>query len=403
MSAYDIYMSLKDFILQMPNRVIFGINTITQIGSEVKKLGLKKGVIITDAGIRSAGLVDKVKQPLEKESISVEIYDKVEPEPSIFSVERTLTFVKEKKPDFLIGLGGGSAMDTAKAVSVLVNNPGDPEDYYAGGKKEFERPGIPCIAVPTTSGTGAEVTWDAVVIARDGMKAFFEHQYIRPNLAIVDPVMSSTMPPRLTASTGIDALSHAVESSLTRLTNPITQALALRSISLISNNLRTAVYHGSDMEARYNMSLATLTEALSETNAGDVEAHAIGHLIGSLYKIPHGTACGIALPYVMEYNIVVSVDRLKLIAEAMGEKVNNLSKKEAAYKAVYAVKELISDVGLPTSMKEVGIDKRDIPKLAEQLLTIPTIKVFFDYFTVRTTTKEDAIKLLEKIWEGKIG
>jgi alcohol dehydrogenase len=400
---FEISDLKRTFELQMPSRVIFGIGTIERVGSEAKSMKAQNVLIVTDVGVAKAGLADKVKEPLIKEGLKVEVWDQVEPEPTINSVERLLRYVKQGEFDVLIGVGGGSSMDVAKAVSVLVNNPGDPEDYFAGGKKEFTNVGVPCITIPTTAGTGAEITWDAVIKDRTGMKAFYEHRYIRPTLAIVDPTMSSGMPPRLTASTGIDALSHAIESVLTRNTNLITMALALQSIRLISANLRTAVYHGNNLEARYNMALATLTEAFSETNAGDIEAHAIGHLIGSVYRIPHGMACGIALPYAMEFNIAVSADRLALIADAMGEDVRGLTPREAAYKGIYAVRQLIEDVGLPVTLKEIGVKKEEIPKLAEDMLTIPWIKVFFDYFTIREMTKENAIELLENIWEGKLG
>jgi alcohol dehydrogenase len=288
-------------------------------------------------------------------------------------------------------------MDVAKAAAVLSRNEGDPEDYFAGGKREFARPGIPCIMIPTTAGTGAEITWDAVVKDKTGIKAVFEHAYVMPTLAIVDPTMSASMPPRLTASSGVDALSHAIESSLTKFTNPITFALALQSIRLISENLRTAVYHPNNLEARYNMALATLTEAFSEMNAGDVEAHGFGHLIGSVYRIPHGVACGLALPHAMEFNVVVSADRLAAIAEAMGVDTTGLTLRQAAYAAVDAVSELIEDVGLPTTLKEVGIKKEDLPKLAEQAVTIPWIKVMFSY-AIRDMTKETALKFLEEIY-----
>ncbi len=152
--------------------------------------------------------------------------------------------------DLLVGLGGGSCIDSAKAALVLCMNPGEPEDYFAGGKREFATGGVPCITVPTTAGTGAEITWDAVVKDRTGIKAVFEHAYVMPILAIIDPTMSASMPPPLTASSGIDALSHAIESSLTKFTNPITFALALQYIDLISHNLRTAVYQPNNLEAR---------------------------------------------------------------------------------------------------------------------------------------------------------
>jgi len=399
----EFYEPLRAFELLLPSRVIFGIGTVARVGQEAQRLNAHKALIATDSGVSEAGLVGKVREPLLKKGLEIEVWDHVEPEPSVVNAEKLLNYCKPKKFDLLVGLGGGSCMDVAKVVAVLLNNPGKPDDYFYGGKKEFTKPGVPCIAVPTTAGTGAEVTMESIIKDRVGLKASFGHQSICPSVAIVDPIMSSTMPPRLTASTGIDALSHAVESALTRRANSITQALALQAIWLISRNLRIAVFHGSNMEARYNMALAALTTALSENNAGDIEAHAVGHLVGSVYHIPHGTACGIALPYAMEHNILILADRLKLIAEAMGEDVTGLNERAAAYKGIYAVRQLIEDVGLPTTLKELRVKKKDIPELAETMVTSPWITVFWDYYTFRKMTKENATELLERMWEGRLG
>jgi alcohol dehydrogenase class IV len=393
----SFYEPLRPFELHMPSRVLFGIKSVEKIGSEAKHLGAKNVLVVTDKGISKTGEPGRIKSILLKEEMKAEIWDGVETEPSIGCVVDLRDYISKCGFDLLIGLGGGSCMDAAKAAAVLSRNEEDPEDYFAGGKREFARPGIPCITIPTTAGTGAEITWDAVIKDRSGIKAVFEHTYIMPTLAIVDPTMSASMPPRLTASTGIDALSHAIESSLTKYTNPITTSLALQSIRLISKNLRIAVYHGNNLDARYNMALATLTEAFSEMNAGDVEAHAFGHLIGSIYRIPHGVACGIALPYAMEFNIVVSADMLANIAEAMGEDTSGLTNREAAYASIDAVKELIKDVGLPTTLKEVGVMKEDLPILAEKAVTNPWIKVMFSY-AIRDMTKEVALRFLEEMW-----
>jgi len=396
----EFYELLRTFELQMPRHVIFGFHTVSHVGREAKQLNAHKVLIVTDQGISKAGLVSQVSQPLLNEGLNVEVWDKVEPEPSVATVEKLLKHCKLGKYDLLVGLGGGSSMDVAKAVAVLLKNPGAPEDYFLGGK-EFTNPGVPCIAIPTTAGTGAEVTADSVIKTISGFKAFYEHPFIRASVAIVDPVMSSTMPPRLTASTGIDALAHSIESTLTRKANLITQALALQAIKLISGNLREAVSNGGDMEARCNMALATLMGALSETNAGDIEAHAIGHLIGSVYDVPHGTACGIALPYAMEYNRVILAERLALIAEAMGKDIAGLKRQEAACKGINAVLRLVEDVGLPTTLKEIGVKKEDILKLAETMVTNPWITAFWDY-TFQKMTREKAVKLLENMWEGKL-
>ena len=396
----SFYEPLRPFELHMPSRVLFGIKSVEKIGVEAKRLGASNVLIVTDKGISKTGAPERIKSMLLKEEMRAEVWDDAETEPSIGCVVDLCKFIGKSSFDLIVGLGGGSCMDVAKAAAVLSRNDGDPEDYYAGGKREFSKPGIPCITIPTTAGTGAEITWDAVIKDKTGIKAVFEHAYIMPTLAIVDPTLSASMPPRLTASSGIDALSHAIESSLTKYTNPITFSLALQSIRLISENLRTAVYQGNNLDARYNMALATLTEAFSEMNAGDVEAHGFGHLIGSIYKIPHGVACGIALPHAMEFNIVVSADRLASIAEAMGDDTSGLTTREAAYAAVDAVRELIEDVGLPTTLKEVGVMKKDLPGLAEKAVTNPWIKTMFSY-AIRDMTKEAALKFLEKMWGGE--
>lgn len=393
----SFYEPLRSFELHMPSRVLFGINYVEKIGVEAKRLSAAKVLVVTDKGISNTGAPERIRALLVKEGLSAEVWDNSETEPSIDCVVGLRNYIEKGGFDLLVGLGGGSCMDVAKAAAVLSRNDGDPEDYFAGGKREFTRPGIPCITIPTTAGTGAEITWDAVVKDKTGIKAVFEHAYIMPTLAIVDPTMSASMPPRLTASSGVDALSHAIESSLTKYTNPITFALALQSIRLISGNLRTAVYQPNNLEARYNMALATLTEAFSEMNAGDVEAHGFGHLIGSVYRIPHGVACGLALPHAMEHNIVVSAEKLAIIAEAMGVNTTGMTLKQAAYAAVDAVDELIDDVGLPTTLKEVGIKKEDLPDLAEQAVSIPWIKIMFSY-AIRDMTKEIALKFLEEIY-----
>jgi alcohol dehydrogenase len=193
---------------------------------------------------------------------------------------------------------------------------------------------------------------------------------------------------------------------LAKAANAFTRPLALESIRLISKSLRTAVFQGKNVEARYNMALATTIEAFSESNVGDIEAHGVGHLLGSFYKIPHGTACALALPYAMQHNVGVVPDRLKLVAEAMGEDTSRLTTREAAYSGIYAVKKLIEDVGLPTTLqeasKEYGVQQKDLPRLAKEMVTIPWLKMLFDT-AIRTMTEETALELLTRIWEGKIG
>jgi len=382
-------------------RVLFGVNAIAQLGAEAKQLDVEKHcLIITDQGVEKAGLVKKVSKPLRKEDFHVEIYGKALPEPTIESVQEAVDYARKTKVDFIVGLGGGSSMDTAKTVGRALTNPGDLRQYLDGGFKEA---GIPVIAIPTTAGTGAEFTAEAVIsLTEEKVKYWFDD--VRAKIAIVDPLMTLTLPPKLTAATGIDALSHAIESALAVFAFPLTQTLAFESIRLISRNLRTATYHGDDLKSRYNMSLATLMEAFSEGNAGDVEAHAVAHTVGAFYHIHHGMACGIALPYAMEWNLPVNLDVLVQIAAAMGEDINDLSMREAAYKGIYAVRKLLEDLNLLTSLSMVkGADKKDLAEIVEILTENPRAYPAFADDCKRKMTKEDVKKFLEKMWEGKLG
>jgi alcohol dehydrogenase class IV len=238
-------------------------------------------------------------------------------------------------------------------------------------------------------------------LEEEGVKGGFKHHFLFPTTAIIDPLMASTMPPKLTASTGIDALTHAIEASLSIRAFPLTLALGYTAIELVSKSLMKATYSGNDLEARYDMSAAAFLACSAETNAGPVEGHAFGLVVGAFYHLPHGAACGLALPYVMEYNAPVCVDTLVRIGMAMGENNTGLSKREAAYKAIYAARRLIEDLGLPTALREIG-NKEDLPKLVKLFVESPWITGIFNNCK-RKMTKESAQKLFENIFEGKLG
>ncbi len=382
-------------------KVLFGTDAVAELGAEARQLDVgKRCLIITDKGVEKAGLVEKASKPLVKEGFRVKIYSRALPEPTVESVQEAADYARSAEIDFVVGLGGGSSMDTAKVVGRALTNLGDLRQYFDGRWKEA---GAPVVAIPTTAGTGAESTSESVVsLAEEKVKYWFDD--VRAKVAIVDPVMTLTLPPKLTAATGLDALSHAVESALTAYAFPLTQVLAFESVRLISENLRRATSHGDDVKARYNMSLATLMEAFSEGNAGDVEAHAFAHTFGAFYHIHHGMACGIALPYAMEWNIPVSSDALVQIASAMGEDIKGLARREAAYKGIYAVKRLLEDLNLPTSLGMVeGTDKKDLAEIAEILAENPRAYPAFAEYCKRKMTKEDVKKFLERMWEGKLG
>ena len=340
-------------------RALFGVNAQQQVGAEAQKLTKgRKCLVITDPGVEKARLIDGIESSLKEAGFTVSICGQVEPEPTIPGYKRVLEVAKGEKPDVIIGVGGGSSMDTSKTVARALLNPGTLEEYVG---KDFPGPGIPLITIPTTSGTAAEVTADSVVLlAEEKVKSCFFNT--RAAVTIVDPTMMLTLPPRLTAATGIDALSHAIESALSKTATPLTQAVALESIRLISENLRIATFEGSNLEARKNMAWATLLEGFSEGNVGDVEGHVVSTLLGGYYRHHHGEVCAIALPYCMKYNLPVNVPTLVRIAKAMDQSISG-TPRDMAEKGTYAVYELIKELRLPTSISH--IEKASIDDLPE--------------------------------------
>lgn len=351
------------FNFSTPSTIIFGVDTVKQLGEHVKRFHGKKAYIITDAGIAKAGLLDKVKDILKKDGIEVGYYDQVIPEPPIDTVDSIAQIVKSEGYEVLIGLGGGSSMDVTKVVSILVTNGGSAYDYV--GVDKVTKPGLPTIMLPTTAGTGSEATPIAIFsFPKEEVKKGIVSPYLYASVAIVDPTFTYNLPPSITANTGMDALIHAIESYIARRTNKFTEGLSLMAMELIAKNLRTAVTDGTNVEARYNMSLGSLIAGISFANAGVGAVHAMAYPLGGQFHIPHGMANTLMLRYVMEYNIVSRMEKFAKIAEAMGEKVDGLSVREAAFKAIDAMVNLAKDIGVPTRLRDVNIPKEAIPKMA---------------------------------------
>ncbi len=263
----------------------------------------------------------------------------------------------------------------------------------------MDGPGIPAITIPTTSGTAAEITPDMVVLLPEQrIKSCFFNG--RASVAIVDPTMMLSVPPRVTATTGVDALSHAIESALSKAATPLTHALALESIRLIAQNLRVATYEGSNLKARTNMAWATLIEGFSESNAGDVEGHAVANVLGGNYRVHHGAACGIALPYCMKHNLPVNLPILARIAQAMGQDGPG-SARAVAERGIYAVAELIHEVGAPTTIADIpGAARADVPRLAHLYVTHPGATGLLELFAKRgIPAEEEACRFFDEMFE----
>jgi len=378
-----------------PRKVTFGLNALDRVGSEAKFAGGKdRALVMSDPSLRAMGVVNKVEERLKKEGFEVEVYDKVEPEPRIEVVEEVAESARKERFDVVIGVGGGSVMDTAKVASMSISNPGSVETYF--GVNLVKERGAPLICLPTTAGTGSEVTMYAVITVGDEKRAITS-PYIIPDVAVVDPMLTMTMPSNLTAGSGMDALSHAIESMISIEATPLTDAIALEAVKLIFNHLRTAYHKGTDLEARYYMSLAANMAGFSLCNAKMVLGHSISQTFGPSYRVPHGISNGITLPYIMKFYVPAAADKLALIVKATGEDVEGLSTRQAATKAVKAVKILADDLGIPSSLKDVGVPKNRVPALAEICFNLwprPNSPI--------KLTKEAVLKVFEEMWEGRL-
>jgi alcohol dehydrogenase len=381
--------------LYMPGKMVFGLNSLERLPKEVRFLGgTSRALILTDKPVRSTGTPEKALELLKKEGFETKVYDDLEPEPRIEIVEKAASFAKSFDPEVVIGIGGGSVMDSTKLVAASFTNPGSLKDYV--GPNLLKRRGRPTICIPTTAGTGSEVTQYAVFTI-DGKKKTCASPYIIPDIALIDPMLTLTLPPPVTAGCGLDALSHAIESLISTEATPITDELAYLATRLIFNYLKRAYYKPNDVEARYYMSMAATIAGIPLCNARMVVGHSISQTIGPMYKISHGISCAITLPYIMKFYAPVVSEKLAQIAVVIGEDVSQLSLKEAALISAVSVKRLLEEVGIPSTLKSYGIPKEMLPKLAEDSITNfprPNSPIELN--------KENVLKILEWMYEGEI-
>jgi len=374
--------------------LVTGSGSISKIGEEAEKLNATKVIIITDKVIRQTGLLSKVINPLEEAGLATDIIDDVVPEPPFENLEQMITQIDGKGYDLLVGVGGGSALDIAKVLSIMLTNQEDVRDLV--GIEKVKNPGVPTILVPTTSGTGSEVTYNAIFTdIRDKVKKGIVSPYLLPKVAIVDPELTLTVPPSVTAATGMDALVHAVESYTAIRAGELTDGIALQAIKLISRSLRKAVYNGKDLKAREDMAMGSLLAGISLGNAGVGAVHALAYPLGGKFKVPHGVANSLLLPFVMKYNAVADLEKFAEVAKAMGENVEDLSLREAADRAVQALAQLSKDVGIPSSLKEVGVTASDISDLAEEASKIDRL--------LNNNPRWLTVKEIKKIYEEAYG
>jgi len=369
-------------------RIVFGEGAAREAGKELAALGAHKVLVVSDQGLVRAGIVQPICGVLEAAGLAHAAFTDVEPNPSVETVEKCLAIYQAQGCDALLAIGGGSPMDTAKATGILATNGGNIRDYEGIGK--VRKPLPPFVAIPTTVGTGSEATiFDVITDVQRRFKMTIGSPFLPPKVALLDPLMVANLPPDLVASTGMDALTHAIESYTSKLSHPFSEALALYAVELIATNLRAAVQGNKTARGilLYASTLAGM--AFNSTRLGN--CHALTHPLGGTCGVPHGVANAIMLPYVMAFNLPYAQARLARLAQAMGEKVEGLTQEQAAQAAVAAVKRLAADVGIPSHLRDVGVTADAIPKMAADALQSGNIAV-----NPRPTTLDDLVTLYEQ-------
>jgi len=354
---------MDTYQVTLPGKVCFGVGSVDVIKDEALKLGARHALIVTDAGVYQAGLADPIKEPLVRANIPVDIFPEAEPEPTLPRLNAIAKELRKESYDLLVGLGGGSSLDTAKGLSILLAHGGRAEDYL--GDDSVPTQGIPLFTIPTTAGTGSEVTKYAIFgDPEKGLKLAMISTHLLARLAVIDPTLTYNCPPQITAAAGIDALTHAIECYTGKKAHSFSDALALEAMRLISINLRTAVGNGADREARNQMAEGALLAGIAFGNSGVAAVHALAYPLGSHFHVPHGIANGILLPHVMQANLTSNLFRYAKIAQMLEVKTQGLSQREAAEQGVAATKNLISDTGVPLRLRDLGVPQASLEEMA---------------------------------------
>ena len=359
----------KIFSFTGAKKIVFGNGSILALAGHIQEHHAQNPLVVIDKNLAKTGLQEKIAGILVSEGIKFTVYDKVDPEPRIELADEGAALAVKNKCDMVIGIGGGSAMDVAKAIAVIVTNKGAATDYL--GLNKVPKAGLPKIMIPTTAGTGSEVTFTAVFVRKNlKKKEGMNSPYLYPELALLDPELTLSLPPAPTAQTGLDALCHAIESYTSINSSPMSEMFSLEAISLIAENLRTCVHDGKNIAARERMLLGSLYAGIGLANAGVTAVHSLSYPLGGKFGVSHGLANTILLAPVMAFNLPGALEKFADIADAMGECTDGLPVREAAYLAVDAVESLIEDCGIDASIRDFGVKEKDFPALADVAVTV---------------------------------
>ncbi|GAA6483182.1 iron-containing alcohol dehydrogenase [Enterocloster aldenensis] len=379
----------------LPTRNVFGEGAVQEAGDLVKSLGAKKCLIVTDRYLGQIGMADRVQGILKKAGIEACIFAGAEPNPTDKNVEAGARFYQENECNSIISLGGGSSHDCAKGIGLVAANGGQIADFE--GVDKSSKPMIPLMAINTTAGTASEITRFCIITdtSRKVKMAIVDWR-VTPQIAINNPELMKGMPPSLTASTGMDALTHAIEAYVSTDANPLTDAAAIMAIKMIAHYLPKAVANGNYMKARDKMAYAQYLAGIAFNNASLGYVHAMAHQLGGFYNLPHGVCNAILLPYVESYNLIGNMNRFRDVAQAMGVQVEGISVTCAAEKAIEAIKKLSRQLEIPTDLKQLGVREEDFGIMADNAK-----KDVCQLTNPRTATREQVIEIYRQAYVGE--
>jgi alcohol dehydrogenase len=392
----DFFRMADVFMFQLPRKIIFGNGAAKKIGEEAAAAFAGRRVfLVTDRGVVEAGLADPVIDSLRESGFEVVVFDEAAPDSPISLVLKGSELARKEAADIVLGIGGGSSIDMAKAISFMVTYHGDIRDCL--GINQVKGAGLPKVFVPTTAGTGSELSHTFVLLDDDnGEKITSYSPYTFADLAIIDPTLTLSLPPVITAESGIDAFSHALESFVTIRANPLSDLFARRGIEIISRHIRKAYAKGAhNLEARYAMCFGVCMGTMAIRSSGIGAVHASSYPVAVKCRLTHGAAIALMMPSVMAFNLISNMEKYASVAEAMGERVEDLSTMEAAQTSVEAVRHLIKDLCLPGKLRDVGASQEDFPEFARVVL-----KRYGHHLAnnPRNITEEDLIQIYEAAW-----
>ena len=406
--SFNPPISRLSLVFDQPRRIIFGPNSVSQTGNEAARLGGKNALLLTDENVEKAGLSGRVQEAIEKSAVRVDVYDKISFEPTMDSVQKAVQTARGAQGyDLIVGVGGGSVLDTAKMVANMLTNPGEPSHYLTPTEDRFMKPSVPKILIPTTAGTGSEVSNYSVVIERQTMyKTWAASSNLFADVAIVDPAMMVSCPPGVTAGCSFDVAGHNIEGLISVESTPISDGMATEAVKLLFRHARKAYSKPDDIEARSGMAMASMLGgaviAFPWIGGPAILGHCLAEAFGPKYGVAHGVAVGLALPYILDFNLPACRDKVVSFAPSLGIERNSDSAEVVADKVPQALLELMRDVDLPTTLKQVNFPRGDLDGFAEYIFKERQHIYGLPRYNPRRLTLENTTKLLHDMYEGSL-